>query len=111
MDLYERIKELSTGQKISIRQLEEKLNYGNGTIGRWKKSNPSIDKVQKVADYFHVSVDYLLGRTNNPVENNTKFADLDDDTVRLAYKGNQISDDDRKKILKIFSLLKDNDTK
>ena len=28
------------------------------------KSTPSGDKIQKVADYFNVSTDYLLGRTD-----------------------------------------------
>lgn len=65
MGLYEKIKYLSDSKKISIRQLEEKLNYGNGTIRRWETSKPSIDKVQKVADYFNVSVDYLLDRTDD----------------------------------------------
>ncbi|HAQ8710598.1 TPA: helix-turn-helix transcriptional regulator, partial [Enterococcus faecium] len=31
---------------------------------RWNKSTPSGDKIQKVADYFNVSTDYLLGRTD-----------------------------------------------
>ena len=63
MGLYEKIKELADGQKISIRRLEELLGYGNGTIRRWEKQTPGVDKIQKVADYFGVSVDYLLGRT------------------------------------------------
>ena len=29
-------------------------------------SEPSADKIEKIADYFNVSVDYILGRTNNP---------------------------------------------
>ncbi|MGM0238382.1 helix-turn-helix domain-containing protein [Enterococcus sp. AZ103] len=63
MGLYEKIKELADGQKISIRRLEELLGYGNGTIRRWEKQTPGVDKIQKVADYFGVSIDYLLGRT------------------------------------------------
>ncbi|MEQ7162472.1 helix-turn-helix transcriptional regulator [Enterococcus gallinarum] len=62
MDLYEKIKLLANEKKISIRQLEEALGFGNGVINRWRKNNPGIDKVQLVADYFDVSVDYLLGR-------------------------------------------------
>ncbi|NQE01815.1 helix-turn-helix domain-containing protein [Enterococcus gallinarum] len=64
MSLYEKIKSLADGQHISIRRLEEKLGYGNGTIRRWEKQTPGVDKIQKVADYFDVSIDYLLGRTD-----------------------------------------------
>lgn len=66
MDLYEKIKELAARQKISITALEEKLKIANGTIRRWGKTNPGIDKVQKVADYFNVDIDYLLGNSETP---------------------------------------------
>lgn len=49
---------------MSIRQLEEALGFGNGVINRWRKNTPGSDKLKKVADYFDVSTDYLLGRTD-----------------------------------------------
>jgi len=64
MGLYEKIKILADAKKISIRRLEELLGYGNGTIRRWEKQTPGVDKIQRVADFFDVSVDYLLGRTD-----------------------------------------------
>ena len=64
MNLYDRIKALADTQKISIRRLEENIGFGNGTINRWRKNTPGVDKLSKVADYFKVSTDYLLGRTD-----------------------------------------------
>lgn len=61
MDLYEKIKELAAQKHTSIRKIEEHLGYGNGTIRRWNKNKPNYDKIQAVAKYFNVSVDYLLG--------------------------------------------------
>lgn len=81
MDLYEKIKELAASRKISIRQLEEKLNIANGTIRRWSKTNPSTGVISKVADYFHVSVDYLLGREElTSIKEPVDLADLVDDS-------------------------------
>ena len=81
MDLYEKIKELAASRKISIRQLEEKLNIANGTIIRWSTSNPSTGEISKVADYFHVSVDYLLGREElTSIKEPIDLADLVDDS-------------------------------
>lgn len=60
--LYDRIRDLATYHKISLAELERNLNFSNGIISTWKKGNPSIDKVEKVANYFNVSTDYLLGR-------------------------------------------------
>ena len=62
MDLYEKIKELAAQKNVSISRLEEELGFSNASLKRWKNSNPGADKLTKVADYFHVSVDYLLGR-------------------------------------------------
>ena len=63
---YDRIKLLAEKQKISIRKVEEDLGFGNGTLNRWKKNTPGADKLSKVADYFGVTTDYLLGRTETP---------------------------------------------
>lgn len=85
MTIYGRIKELAEQQKLSIRSLEEKLGYGNGTIRRWEKQVPGVDKVQKVADYFNVSVDYLLGREDTAEINDNHLkvvaAHIDDDAT------------------------------
>ncbi|TYU82815.1 helix-turn-helix transcriptional regulator [Listeria monocytogenes] len=63
MTLLERIKELCKKHSISVKMLEETLNFPSNTIYQWKQRTPGIDKLQKVSDYFNVSVDYLLGRT------------------------------------------------
>lgn len=92
MTIYGRIKELAERQKLSIRSLEEKLGYGNGTIRRWEKQVPGVDKVQKVADYFNVSVDYLLGRSEEKID----YAALEDaiDNAK-SFDGKPMSDNDR----------------
>lgn len=64
--LYSRITDLATQKKMSLAELERKLGFSNGIISTWKKSNPSIDKVEKVANLFHTTTDYLLGRTDDP---------------------------------------------
>lgn len=58
--IYQNISRLCKGKGISIAKLERDLGIGNGTIGRWGKSAPTVDNVKKVADYFGVTVDYLL---------------------------------------------------
>lgn len=59
MDIYEKIQFLCKENKISVRQLERELQFGNNTIGKWKTSKPSIDKLQLVADYFNKPIDYF----------------------------------------------------
>ncbi len=62
MTMLDRIKLLCKERSISVTILEEKLDFPNNTIYQWKQRTPSLDKLQKVADYFNVSTDYLLGR-------------------------------------------------
>ena len=64
--IVSRIRALANAQGLSLTNLEIKLNLGNGTISRWSKSAPNSDKLTKVADHFHVTTDYLLGRDSSP---------------------------------------------
>ena len=63
---FDRIKELAKKQGLSINLLEEKLGYSRNTIYNLKTSKPSTERISEIADYFNVSTDYLLGRTDNP---------------------------------------------
>lgn len=63
MDIKGRVSELAAAQGLTIAELERRVGIANGTIGKWVRQKPSIDTLQKVADFFDVSTDYLLGRT------------------------------------------------
>lgn len=69
MDLLERIKLLSEKRSISISQLEDELGIPNNTIYQWRKRIPNVERLERVADYFNVSIDYLLGRLNQEQHN------------------------------------------
>lgn len=104
MDLYEKIKELAAQKHISIRQLEEKLKIANGTIRRWGKTNPSAGTIAKVADYFHVSVDYLLGR-----EEKKELPELTVDQILDSvenYSGGELNASDREMLRIIIEAKK-----
>ncbi|MBL3715651.1 helix-turn-helix domain-containing protein [Lactococcus garvieae] len=110
MNLYEKIKELAAKKNISIRQLEEKLQLANGTIRRWGKTNPSTSAVTKVADYFNVSIDYLLGREEaKPVSEPIDLAEVansDDDAIFdsiLSAGGRPLTDKDKAMIKLVFA--------
>ena len=65
--LYERVMELCKEKGISQRQLQMELGISTGSISKWKKSTPNSIYLKKAADYFNVSVDYLVG--NSPYRN------------------------------------------
>lgn len=63
MSAFDRLKSLCDEQGISVNTLEEKLGIGKNSLYSWKKNTPKGTNLVKVADYFDVSTDYLLGRT------------------------------------------------
>ncbi len=63
-----RLKELRNQKGISQLKLALALNTNQNTISRYEtgEREPGINELIKIADYFNVSIDYLLERTNNP---------------------------------------------
>lgn len=63
MDLLDNIKLLCKEKKVSQRRLEQDLGLSNGASSKWSKSSPSTEVLQKIANYFNVSIDYLTGKS------------------------------------------------
>lgn len=62
----ERLKELLKENEITIYKLAKDLKYNKQTIYNWIYCNnePNITALKKVADYFNVCSDFLIGRQN-----------------------------------------------
>jgi transcriptional regulator with XRE-family HTH domain len=60
------MKELRNEANLTQQELAQKFNVHKGTISHYEKSDrfPDQDMLIKIAEYFNVSVDYLLGRVN-----------------------------------------------
>lgn len=63
MSIVNRIKNLTEEKGTTLSGLERTLSISHGSIRKWDTSSPGIDKIDKVAKYFNVSIDYLLGKT------------------------------------------------
>ncbi|KAF1291085.1 helix-turn-helix domain-containing protein [Candidatus Enterococcus leclercqii] len=100
MNTYERIKELAKLKKISIRQLEINFGYSNGYIGSWKRQTPNSVELARLADYFDVSVDYLLGRTDNPSISNEDSNKSMAKQVMMRMNTNGLTEEDLEDIEK-----------
>jgi len=60
--IFERVKSLCTEKGITVRTLEKELGMGNASIGKWRKSAPVVTSLIPIAQYFGVSLDFLVGR-------------------------------------------------
>ncbi|USS85889.1 helix-turn-helix domain-containing protein [Fructilactobacillus cliffordii] len=100
MSIYQRIKELAKNKNISIRELEHQLGFPNGTLQKWV-DNANSQKLKKVANYFNVSTDYLLGNGERPT------ADLDDLETIMMFGGKPVPEEDKQTVLEILRRLRD----
>lgn len=96
---FEKIKELADKKRISINRLEEQLGFSRNTIYNMKTKKPNAERVAAIADYFNVSTDYLLGRTDNPriAKNNDNSVTIDlkkDAEETFFFDGHELNDED-----------------
>jgi len=98
MEFKNVLKELRTKKGLSQAELAEKLGFSTGLIGMYEsgKRKPSDEALEALADFFNISIDYLMGKDDKSVYY------LDPDTAELAQ---EIYDDKNKQML--FSATRD----
>lgn len=97
-----RLKALRTKKKLTQKQLAEKINVTHVSISGYENGNrsPDTDTLEKIADYFGVSTDYLLGRTDTlePTPLDSEEAEfqafINDPELEMWYKELPKSDED-----------------
>lgn len=105
MTIYERIESLRKSKGLSQGKLEKQLGFSNGSISKWKNSTPKVERLQKIADFFGVSVEYLMtgkedeqkGKDNTD-DLKQKYRELEEllrsDSMKpVRYDGKPVNDD------------------
>lgn len=66
-----RLKKLRTSRGLTMEALAKEIHGTKAAIGNFENTNkkPSLDALIALSDYFDVSIDYLVGRTDNPEVN------------------------------------------
>ena len=66
--IAQRIKYIAKKEKVQLKIMLEECNLSKNTLSSMLSggSTPKSENLAKIADYLNVSVDYLLGRTDNP---------------------------------------------
>ena len=69
--MYQRIRDLREDHDLKQRQLAEMLNCSQQVYSNYELGQRDIptDILIRLADFYKVSIDYLLGQTNNPKRN------------------------------------------
>ena len=103
MNTYDIIKSLCDQKGIALTALEKELNFGRGSLGKIKNGGqPSAKRLQQVADYFGVSVEYLL---TGDTADNSEFTARNEEERRLLVlfrNTDSVPDSEREEIVEHF---------
>lgn len=111
-ETFEKIKELAKKRGKALGQVEEDLGYGRNTLYKIKNSTPNAERIAEIANYFNVSTDYLLRRTDNPaIAGSDEFAQVNGQIIDLRkaaantmlFDGKPLNEDDIDFITSVLS--------
>lgn len=92
----ERIKKLRIEKKLTQQELGNKFGLTSTGVSYWEsgKANPSMDMINKLSDFFGVTIDYLIGKSK---------IDENDEGMILFRKAEQVNENDKKKMYNIIN--------
>ena len=101
MTIGERIAQLRKNRSMSQFQLAKTLNIATSTLGMYEtnKRKPNMEMLEKLADFFGVSIDYLLGRKTSDK------SDIDLDRAidnAMSFDGKPVTEHDRKMMKQLW---------
>lgn len=102
-----RIRALREEKEVSQIELAKAINLGNTTISQWEsgKRTPDSQSLLKLAEYFDVSVDYLLG--NSDVREIKKNRDLPETVAPYLSDGiRELSPEARKEVMDFIEYVR-----
>jgi transcriptional regulator with XRE-family HTH domain len=103
------IKQLRKERDITQADLAKAVGVTTSSIGMYETGvrNPSYDVIVKLAKYFNVSTDFLLGNTVNDIEELPDFEEEDTSELKILFdKIRDLSEDDQKRINAIVEAFK-----
>ena len=108
MTFWERFYELCLENGTRPNPVCKKLGFSNSTATHWKAGQlPGLASLEKIADYFNVSVDYLRGKTDIKKEQtDSDNLPASEEMQRLLKETSTLSDDEARKVREYVELLK-----
>ena len=106
---YDRFKQLCEQKGVSCNKAALEIGLSNATPTKWKKTGatPVGETLDKIAAYFGVSTDYLLGKENKKAPTETGERDILDE-VDIAFYGDykELDEDERETVRDMVRLMR-----
>ena len=114
---YDRFKQLCENRGVSCNKAALEIGLSNATPTKWKKTGatPVGETLNRIAAYFNVSTDYLLGKTENaPAEVGKRAEDSDVlDDVDVAFYGEyrELDEEQKQTVRDMVRVMRERRTK
>lgn len=107
-----RLKSLRNSKKLSQRELAERFNISQSAIAYYEsgKKEPNHEMLQRLADFFKVSIDYLLGRTGIRTDEELDQI-VDQELQDIIQKYEKMDKEERREFRQFFEMSLDVYTK
>lgn len=100
--LLDRIKGLAKEKNLSLSEIERKADLAKTSIYTWKSKTPNAKTLEKVANILDTSIDYLIGRSNDP----SPIDEEDDPSMFFRIDMRNVPEEDREEFKVQLNLLK-----
>ena len=105
----DRLKELRKGKNLTQEEIGELCEVGKTTISNWENNitQPPFEIVNKLAQYFGVSVEYLLNFNQDDLDKIERLKQALKEAGMWDYEMDDMSEEDFKKAMKIVAMMKE----
>lgn len=95
----ERLKSLRNKKSISQYELAERLNLTRGQIGNYEqgKRQPDYETLMKIADFFDCTIDFLIGKSDEPSLTETQYHEALEEYEELIKELEPLPPEERKR--------------
>lgn len=107
MKFGDNLRVLRAQKKISQKEIGELIGVTSQAISRWEnnETQPDNEALLKLAKYFNVTTDYLLGATNENLKNDKSNFDNELDEA-LFSKAKDLTEEEKKAVLSVINAIK-----
>ena len=105
MKMIENLRKLRVENGISQQQLGEALLVSQQSINKYENHNvePDVQGLISIAEYFDVSLDYLVGRTEiREMVDKMKMSELTDEEMRLISRFRVLAEEQKKAVMSVM---------
>ena len=105
----DRLKELRKEHNLTQEDIGNLCDVAKNTVSNWENNvnQPSFEITKKLAEYFGVTIDYLLNFTQDDVDNMERLKQALKQAGMWDYSIDDMSREDFEKAMKIVSMLKE----